>query len=89
MIKMIMGVVDWVLSPVLNLLDFPAIPPELNTIMEQVFVYMRSGMAIIDWLCPLNLIQPCIDIFIAVYLIEHGYYLVMWVLKKIPMLGIE
>lgn len=89
MIKIIMGFVSWVLSPIINLLDFPAIPAGVAGLFEQVFEYMRSGMVIINWLCPINLITPAIDVFLAVFLIEHGYKLVMWVLRKIPMFGIS
>lgn len=89
MMKLIQGIAGWVMQPIISLLDFPAIPESFNNVIQQIFGYMESGMAFIDWICPLNLIQPCIDAFIVIYLVEHGYNLVMWVLKKIPMIGIE
>lgn len=84
-----MGFVGWVMHPLISLLDFPAIPAGVDSLFQTVFGYMRSGMVIINWVCPINLIQPAIDVFLAVFIIEHSYRIVMWVLRKIPMFGIS
>jgi hypothetical protein len=36
-----------------------------------------------------QLAGPAIDVFLAVWAIEHAYQLVLWVLRKVPLLGIK
>lgn len=88
MMNLLKKLFNLILSPLINMIDLPVIPEELVMIVNQTFVYMRSGVGFFNLICPLELIQPAIDIFLAVYIFEHGYYLVMWIVKKIPMLGI-
>lgn len=38
---------------------------------------------------PQVVVQGALDLVILVWTVVHGYKLVMWVLRKIPMLGIE
>lgn len=88
MMKLLKKLLNLILSPLINLIDLPVIPEELVMIVNQTFEYMRAGVGFFNLICPLELIQPAINIFLAVYIFEHGYYIVMWVVKKIPMLGI-
>ena len=38
---------------------------------------------------PFDVIRPAIDVFLAVWAVEHAYQLVLWVLRKVPILGIK
>lgn len=80
---------SWVLTPIISALDFPAVPAELAQIVDQVFDYMKAGMGIINFFCPLNLVAPALVVFLAVFAAYHVYSVTLWVLKKIPVLGIE
>lgn len=89
MINLISGILEWVLSPLLSLFDFPVLPPEVATLLDTLFSYMRGAMGLFNFFCPIRTIKPAIDVFLAVYIIKHTYQIVMWVLKKIPMIGVE
>lgn len=89
MFRLISKFFGWILSPIINLINFPAVPPELVQIVDQVFVHLKSGMSIINFFCPLSVIKPALVVFLAIFAAYHVYLIVMFVLRKIPFLGIE
>lgn len=88
-IELIKKLLTFVTDTIFSVIDLPAVPPGLASAVDTMFMYMRQGMGIINFFCPLEAISPAIDLFIAVWAIIHVYDIVMWVLRKIPMLGIE
>ena len=88
MIKLVTGFLSWILSPILDVLNFPAVPAELQSIINQLFGYMADGMGILNFFCPLSMIRPALAVLVAVWAVEHGYHIVMWVLRKLPFVGV-
>lgn len=88
-VNLIKKLLSFVTDTIFSVIDLPVVPEGLVNIVDQVFGYMRQGMGIINFFCPLDRISPAIDLFVAVWLVVYGYRLIMWVLRKIPMLGIE
>lgn len=88
MIKLVTGFLSWILSPILDVLNFPAVPSELQSIIDTLFQHMREGMGIFNFFCPLNMIRPALAVLVAVWAVEHGYHIVMWVLRKLPFVGV-
>lgn len=87
--KIVSGFFEWVFSPILNVLNFPVVPAELVDIFTAAFEYMEAGMGLINWFCPLAMIQPALVVFLAVFAVSHSYELIMWVLRKIPFIGVK
>ena len=83
------GLWETVTSSIFSVLDFPAVPSGLVTAVNYLFDYMKQGMRIINFFCPIDSIKPRLRLFIAVYTALHTYKIIMWVLRKIPMLGIK
>lgn len=88
MIRLVTGFLSWILSPILDVLNFPAVPAELKSIIDQLFDYMADGMGILNFFCPLSMIRPALAVLVAVWAVEHGYHIVMWVLRKLPFVGV-
>lgn len=88
MIKLVMGFLSWILSPILDVLNFPAVPSELQSIIDTLFQYMADGMGIFNFFCPLAMIRPALAVLVAVWAVDHGYHIVMWVLRKLPFVGV-
>lgn len=89
MIKILLSAVNLVLQPLIALIDIPVIPPEVQTIIDQILQYIDSGLGIVDFFCPLNLIMPGLNFIIALEAAYVGFRLVMWVISKVPFLGIS
>lgn len=88
MIKLVTGFLSWILSPILDVLNFPAVPAELQSIIDTLFGYMADGMGILNFFCPLSMIRPALVVLGAVWAVEHGYHVIMWVLRKLPFVGV-
>lgn len=89
-------VINGLLTALFNLFEFltrpidiPDIPPDIDTIVNTALGYIRSGFDYMrfwtHWDFLLILLGICLVIGTAVRL----YGLVMWVLRKLPFLGIE
>ena len=80
---------SWIIDTVLGVFDFPVVPAALSDAVNYVLSAMGSGLGIINVFCPIDRIRPAIDLFLAVWLIARSYKILMWVLRKIPVLGID
>lgn len=89
MIKLLKKLVSLILSPLIALIDFPAIPTGLAEYTDQFITYIKSGMGFISYFLPMSLVNALLTFVVACELFMFGYRVVMWILKKIPMLGVE
>ena len=79
------------LDTILNFLDvLPSIPAEvvgaLDTFLNAIFSYGWGGAC---FFLPMSYVMVLLPLVILVMNFEHVYHLIMWVLRKIPVLGIE
>lgn len=88
-INLITTLLQFVTDTIFSVVDLPVVPRGLVNAVDLMLGYMRSGMGIFNFFCPLSGISGAVDLFVAVWTVEHTYRLVMWVLQKIPMLGVK
>lgn len=74
---------------IFSVVDFPVVPAGLVSAVQMMLDYMKQGMGIFNFFIPLTAVKPALIIFLSVWGVLHGYKLLMWVLRKIPMLGIK
>ena len=79
----------WVLTPILNAINFPVVPAELVAVIDKLFELLGNAMSVFNFFCPLSAVAPALAIFLVIYAAYHAYLITLWVLKKIPVLGIE
>lgn len=89
MLTLIQKIAHLCLKPLIALFDFPIVPAELVKLVNKLFEYMQVGTGVLNFFVPFDIIRPAIDVFLAVWAIEHVYMLVLWVLRKVPLLGIK
>lgn len=81
----------FIMDTILNFLDvLPAIPAEIVEVLDwfftTIFEYGWNGAC---FFLPMKYVLVLIPLAIAVDNFSHIYHLIMWVLRKIPVLGIE
>lgn len=72
--------------------SIPALPQQILTIFQTVINYMLSGIDLLGMFIgptALTFIGVCLDIIIALNVFYFAYSSLMWLLKKIPFLGIK
>lgn len=89
LIGFIETLLSWAVNLIFSVVKFPDPPPGLVSAVDQMFDIIRSGLGIVDFFLPLETISAVLSAWFVVWGVMHGYHALMWVLRKIPMLGIE
>mgnify|MGYP003202203910 CR=1 FL=1 len=81
------GVLDCMMLSVNPAYDL--VPDQIVSIVDRVLLYVKSGLGLLWLFVPFELVKVMIPLVIAVVNFDKLYSFAVWVLKKIPMLGIE
>ena len=90
LVEALFTAVTWLIDAILNLLDvLPDFPEELVTSVEEFFALIFDNLSILGFFVPLTTIKILIPLVILVINFEDVYAFIMWLLRKIPFLGIK
>lgn len=70
-------------------INIPSLPDGVQDVVNQYLGYISDGMTILNVYCDLGYL---FTLFSLILLVDIGlmlYKFVMWILRKIPMLGID
>ena len=69
----------------------PSLPPVafLQTILTFVNDILSQGIGLLCFFVRPATLTTGLSLFLIIFTFEHSYHFVMWVLRKIPFLGIE
>ena len=67
----------------------PATPPYLLSFNEQLADILQNGVLFLQYLFTPILLTTTIVVIIAIFAAEPIYHSIMWILRKIPMVGIK
>ena len=70
-------------------ISFPEIAPQLQSILDALIYYLGQAMDIVWLFVPKTITVTLMTLAIAVEIIVMGYHFVMWILRKIPVAGIN
>lgn len=87
-VETLMNLVKGIISLVMRPFNIPGIPDDVLSSIDTFIGYFDTCSSFIGLVFPVNLV-PFFVIFIAIYSWDNIYPMVMWVLRKIPFLGIE
>ena len=76
------------LDSILSGLDIPGLPESTSLAIIQFFGYFEYADSLVNLVFPIDM-NIYFNIFFAIFGFEHLYPVIMWILRKIPMLGIE
>lgn len=72
-----------------TLINIPSLPDEVNTYLADFTGYIQGGYTILSAYAPMDYLMTLFFLILAVDAGIKIYQFVMWVLKKIPVLGIQ
>lgn len=76
-------------SSLISGINIPPLPPDVDEFMSDCLEYMQNGIYILNNYMNLEYILVLFGIILVIDVAIHVYHFVMWILKKIPMLGIS
>lgn len=89
-LEKMMDVGVWILTAVMDLLDvLPDFPSELVAALNSFFDLIFDNMSLLGFFLPLTTVKILIPLMLVVINFEHIYAFIMWVIRKIPVLGIK
>lgn len=88
-IQALLNVVKFLINIIFGWVHLPAVPDQIVLVVDRVFLYVKSGLGILWLFVPYELVKVMIPLVVAVVNFDKLYSFAVWVLKKIPVLGIE
>lgn len=88
-IQALLNVVKFLINIIFGWVHLPAVPVQIVSVVDRVFLYVKSGLGILWLFVPYELVKVMIPLVVAVVNFDKFYSFAVWVLKKIPVLGIE
>lgn len=89
-IESIMNALISLFTTLLGWINIPQIPSDLlNSVNSTIDLIITMGEGLLDLVMPYNIAKVLLEIVIAIEVGVKLYHFVMWILKKIPMVGIE
>lgn len=85
LLDLIYGVFYLLTAPI----NIPSLPSDVHSVLNTIIEYCGTGIAILSNYCHLGYLLTLFGIIIAVDVGIGIYHIVMFVIKKIPMLSIS
>lgn len=73
----------------LLIIVFPGLAPAVTSALDAIVYYLGQAMGIVWVFVPQTVTVTLMTLAVAIEVIVLGYKFVMWILRKIPMAGIE
>ena len=88
-IEAIVNVIYAVFAVLTSPINIPSMPDSVREVVATILDYITTGIALLSNYVNMPYLLILFTIVIAVDVGVMIYHFVMWILKKIPMLGIE
>lgn len=70
-------------------IEFPSVAPQISSAIDAIIYYLGQAMDIVWLFVPKEITITLMTLAIAVEGIVLGYKFIMWILRKIPVAGID
>ena len=88
-IKGLFSLIIALLNIVFGWVCLPAMPSAVDEAFNMLLSYMQSGIGFVWLIVPRDLVLVVIPVILILSNFDKLYTVVMWVLRKIPFLGIQ
>lgn len=69
--------------------DIPNMPEDLTNALNNYTQLIFDNSSVVSFFLPMNIVKIAIPLVIVIINFDYIYNAIIWILKKIPMLGIE
>ena len=88
-LKLLFELVLGLLEIVFSWVHFPSMPEVITNVIDMTFEYMEQGLSILFFFVDNQLILTLLPIVIVIENFDKLYSITMWIMRKIPFLGIK
>lgn len=72
-----------------DFIQLPAFPSQLATSVNDFMNLLFNNIGLIGFFLPWDIIKICVPLVIAIANLDKLYDLTMWIVRKIPLLGMQ
>lgn len=72
-----------------SFINIPDLPPEISSVVIRIMAYLNAGFRFVLYFFDVNVLIGLLPFVIILINFDHVYKLVMFVVRKIPFLGIK
>lgn len=88
-VQALLDLISGLLKTLFGWINLPSLPVGVEDIINTTFSYMESGFGMVALFIDFNLVKILLPLVIVIVNFDKAYHLVMFVLRKIPFLGIK
>ena len=88
-VKLLLNILYSIFSVLTLPLEFPSMPVKVVEIFATVLDYITSGIAMLGTYIDMGYLLSLFSIIVIIDFNILAYRIIMWILKKIPVLGIQ
>lgn len=88
-VKLLFELIIGLLEIVFGWVSFPQMPVEITAALEVVLDAMSAAMGFVWLIVPRQLVLVALPVILVVENFDKLYSVIMWILKKIPFLGMK
>lgn len=80
----------WLFDILIQFMEqLPKVPQSFSNAVNMLIDFVEKGLTVLNCFLDLGFIRIAIPIWLAIATIDKTYHIIMWVLRKIPVLGIK
>lgn len=88
-IKGLFSLIIGLLEVVFGWVSFPQMPEAVDNAFQSLLGYMEAGIGFVWLIVPRDLVLVVLPVVLVLSNFDKLYSVIMWILRKIPFLGIQ
>ena len=88
-LESILNLISGLIKLVFGWINLPDMPSSVTSIIDELFGYIRGSMGLLGVFVDLNMVKVLLPVLLIVINFEHVWKFTMFIVRKIPFLGIE
>ncbi len=88
LVLLLMNLFKAIFTGFISTFDLPDVPDAFIEAFDSFLEFLVNGSFFYKLVFPIDL-SPFFVVFLGIFTFGHGYDFIMWLLKKIPLLGIK
>lgn len=88
-LESILNLISGLIKLVFGWINLPDMPSSVTSVIDELFVYIRGSMGLLGVFVDLNMVKVLLPVLLIVINFERVWKFTMFIVRKIPFLGIE
>ena len=88
-LEAVLNLVSGVLKTLIGWINLPQLPAAAENVIDTTFEYLEAGIGFVSLVVDMNLVKILLPLVVVLVNFDEVWSMIMFVLRKIPFLGIK